>query len=209
MTTPVDDNPFVSPNAEIVAEPEVSTAQPADFGRRVGAYVIDLALASTVAIGLMALGLAIPSAVLLSFALALPGLYRTGFDAFGGTVGKRLLGMRVVTGAGENLGVMTSAIRNIDGLILSAIAAKTGLVLIVDHAFIATSATGLLVLRLAVVLLLAYAAASGLASAFDRRGRAWHDRLAGSRCVVGDFSARASRHGRPAPRRSADRRRAR
>jgi uncharacterized RDD family membrane protein YckC len=118
------------------------TAEPADFGQRLGAFLFDLLLflillmASTFLLSSFSRKSIVSSnAMLLAFYLIAFALYAFNFVLLAGragqTIGKRLVGIRIVRENGEPVGFVQVVLRHVVGYALSMLGGFLGFVWVI------------------------------------------------------------------------------
>jgi uncharacterized RDD family membrane protein YckC len=165
--------------------------QPANFGMRVVAYILDGLILAPVS-GLSVYCFLALKSLPLVFLLSLPGLvYKPFMEArFGATLGKMICKLRVTDREGRNLNLMRAYLRFTPFLLLMALGVANNFwvfsqpefqeetTFLEMARFLQRSPFHILTTIFSWVVIL-----ECLAAAFTERGRAVHDMLAGSYCV--------------------------
>ncbi|HYE04897.1 MAG TPA: RDD family protein [Planctomycetota bacterium] len=191
-------NPFAPPTARtgrMSRDADATTGSPAGFWSRALATLIDGLILSPVTTVAMLLVFVLPLPVAFFIVLMIQPAYKAGFEAYGGTFGKRALGIRLTGADGSPMTVGRALARNVAhlaaaGLVFIAVlqlffSAQT---VVVDVAGAEPSMSDASAMTLSAAMIATYALGAAqlvscLVVPFTRRKQALHDLIAGTVCV--------------------------
>ncbi len=196
-------NPFAPPTARTsrARDGDAAAGSHAGFGTRFLASLIDGLILIPLNGLCLLLMLVLPLPVALFLLLFVQPVYKVAGEAFGGTVGKRAMRVRLTASDGSRMDIGRALLRNLAPLLSSALAfaallqaglASESVVVRIDEsgAGISRDAVAVSALMVGAYALVAAQLIACLVVAFTRRKQGLHDLMAGTVCV---FAARRRR----------------